>query len=71
MWLYEWEFLIVCPYSAKFGDHRHYGSGDLMFLIRHVTSRERVFQELSVEASHGKSTPCRFLLALGLVQLEI
>ena len=56
--LYEWEILIVFYYLAKFGGHRHCGSGYVMLLIYlgssnntwwygHVTLRE--------EFPHGRS----------------
>ena len=58
--LYEWEILIVFYYLAKFGGHRHCGSGYVMLLIYlwssnntwwygHVTLRE--------ESPHGRSAP--------------
>ena len=33
MWFYGWESLVVSHDPAKFGDHRHCGSGDIMFLV--------------------------------------
>ena len=33
MWLYQWEPLMVRHYSAKFGGHRHWSSGDIMYLV--------------------------------------
>ena len=31
---YGWASLIASHHSAKFGDHSHFGSGDIMFLVR-------------------------------------
>ena len=31
---YGWAFLMASHHSAKFGDHSHFGSGDIMFLVR-------------------------------------
>ena len=36
---------MVCHYSAMFGDHRYYGSGDTMFLIRGVILQDRVIKK--------------------------
>ena len=33
MWFYGWEPLMVSNHPAKFGNHRHCGSGDIMFLV--------------------------------------
>ena len=46
MWLYGCELLEVCPYPDKFGHQTHCDSGDLMFLICHLTSRYHMFNEL-------------------------
>ena len=45
-WLYGRKLLIVCNHSARFGSHRYCGSGDKMFLIYHVTSRNHAFKGL-------------------------
>ena len=34
---------MVCHHPAKFGGHRHCGSGDM--LICHISSRDHVFKE--------------------------
>ena len=40
----ELELLLVCP--AKSGDYRHCDTGDLMFLICHMTSNNHLFRGL-------------------------
>ena len=40
------KLLIVCNHAAISGSNRYYGSGDKMFLIHQVTSREHVFKSL-------------------------
>ena len=37
MQIYGWELLKVCHHLGKSREHRHYDSGDLIFLIRHVS----------------------------------
>ena len=37
---------MVSHLPAKFDGHRHCGSGDVMFLTCHVTSRDHVFKGL-------------------------
>ena len=46
MWLYGRKLSIVCNHLARFGSHRYCGSGDKMFLIYNVTSRDHVFKGL-------------------------
>ena len=40
------KLLIVCNHLTRFGGLRHFGSGDKMYLICHVASRDHVFKEL-------------------------
>ena len=47
MQIYGWELLIVYHHSGKLCDHRHCVSGDIMFLIYHVTSLEYMLKWLS------------------------
>ena len=42
----EKKFINVCNPSERFGDQRYYGSGDKMFLICYVTSRDHMFRDL-------------------------
>ena len=46
MGFYGRKLFIVCNHPANFGGHRHYGSGDKMLLIYHMTSSDHVFKEL-------------------------
>ena len=46
IWLHGRKLLIVCDHPFKFGGHRYCSSGDKMFLIDHVISRDNVFQGL-------------------------
>ena len=48
MWLYGWELIAVCHHPERFVDNKHFNSGDLMFLISLVTSRDHMLQELYV-----------------------
>ena len=41
MWLCRWELLILSHYPVKFGVCRPSESGDIMFLISHVTTWQR------------------------------
>ena len=44
---------------AKFGDHRHCGSGDIMVSVRHVILQDHVIHGiLLVGPPYGKSYPC-------------
>ena len=42
----ELELLLVCQNLAKSCDHRHCDTGDLMFLICHMTSNNHLFRGL-------------------------
>ena len=46
MQFYEWELLTVSYLSAKFGRRKHSGGGDLMLLICHMNSHNKVFKGL-------------------------
>ena len=46
MQLYGWDLQVVSHHPNKFGDHRHCGNGDLMFLICHMTSRDHMLKGL-------------------------
>ena len=46
MRLYGRKLLNGCNDPARFGGHRYCGSGDNMFLIYYVTSRDHVFKGL-------------------------
>ena len=45
-WLYGRKLLIVRNHFDRFGGHRYCGSGDNMFLIYHVTSRDHECKRL-------------------------
>ena len=49
MQIYEWELLVVCHHPSKPFDHKHCDSGNIMFLIRYVTS----YVNFWVEVSHS------------------
>ena len=54
--IYGWEFLAVCNQPDKSCDPKHCDSGDIMFLICHVTSCEHMFKRLCEfmgEVPHG------------------
>ena len=42
-----WELLAVCQTLINFGDHRHSVSGDLGFLICHMSSLDHIFNGLN------------------------
>ena len=42
----EWKLLAVCHHPDKFGDHRYFDNGDIMFMICHWTSRDQIFKGL-------------------------
>ena len=42
MGLYKWEVLGVFRHSDKFGKHRNFENGDLMFLFCHGTSSNHI-----------------------------
>ena len=44
--MYGRELLTVCHHPGKFCEHRHCDSGDIVFLICHVISREHTFKGL-------------------------
>ena len=46
MEIYWWEHIVVCHYPDKSCNHKHCDSGDITFLICHVTSREHMFKWL-------------------------
>ena len=52
-----WELYEVWYYPGKSCDHKHCDSGDIVFLICHVTHREHMLKRLC-EFSHGESPPC-------------
>ena len=65
---------MVCHDPDKFCDYYHCDSGDVMFLICHVTSRKHMFKELCgfMGGSSSRSVtilPC--LVAIGQVQVEM
>ena len=43
---YGWELLAVYNHPDKSGDHKYCDSGDIIFLIFQVTSREHMFKGL-------------------------
>ena len=74
MWHYEWEFLIVCHYSTKFGGHRNCGSGDSTFFICHVILQDHVIEGLCVVMGGTSSlhvTILQKLVAIGIVVVKI
>ena len=44
--MYSWEFLALYHHPDKSCDHKHCGSGDIMFLVCHVTSPGHMFKGL-------------------------
>ena len=74
MQIYEWELLKVSHRLGKSCEHEHYGSGDMVFLIRQVTALKHMFKGLCKFMGGSPSQrvttfPC--LVAIGLVQVEI
>ena len=57
------DLLTVCHHPGTSCEHKHCGSGDIVFLIRHVTSHENMFiglcefMNLWVESPYGESPP--------------
>ena len=74
MWLYGWELVMVCHQLAKFGDHRHYDSGDLNFSFFHVNSRNYLFR-WSWDIKFGRPSPkvtiLLSLVASGMAEVEM
>ena len=61
LWLYGRKLLIVCNCYVRFGVYRHCNSGDMIFLIYCVTSRDHVFKGLCDFISRNfskKDPPC-------------
>ena len=56
-WLYGWESFTLGYHATSFGGLTLCGSGDKLFLICHVISKEDVFNGLCVEARRRKSPP--------------
>ena len=74
MQIYGLEFFVVCHHPYKSFDHKLCVSGDIMFLIRHMTSREHRFKglcEFTGETPSQRVTTLPFLVAIGVVQVEI
>ena len=44
IWLYGQECIKVGYVFAKFGDHRHSDSGDIMILISHIISQDHLIK---------------------------
>ena len=42
MQIYGWELLTICQHPGKFSEHRYCDSGDVVFFICSVTSREHL-----------------------------
>ena len=64
----------MCHHLDKSCEHRHYDSGDIVFLICHVTSRADMFKELcefmgGIPSRRVTTFPC--LTALGLLKVDI
>ena len=61
-------------HSAKFGDHIHCGSGNIMFLIFHVILQDQVTQEPYDLTGYSPSrlvTTLSSLVAMGTVAVEM
>ena len=56
MRIYGWKLLTVCHHPDKSCDHKYCDSGDIVFLIRHITSRELMFKGLC-EFMDGSTSP--------------
>ena len=68
MRIYGRKLLAKRHHSDRFGDKRHSDSGDIIFLIRYVTTRDHMFKglcELWMEAPNMAN------VAIGLVQVKI
>ena len=66
---------MVCHHDDTFGDHRHYNSEDMMFLICHVVSHDYMVKglcEFIGNVTHcSKSPPYHVWWPNGLQQAEI
>ena len=74
MEIYGWELLKVCPHLSKSCEHRHYNSGDIVFLICHVTSCEHMCKglcDLMGGIPSWRVTNFPYLVTIGLMQVEI
>ena len=74
MQIYGWELLKVSPHLGKSCEHRHYDSGDIVFLICHVTSCEHMCKGLC-DFMGGipswKVATFPYFVTIGLMQVEI
>ena len=55
MWIHGCELLAVCHHPDKFGGHKNCDSGDIKYLICHITSQNQVFEE-SCNSMSGSSS---------------
>ena len=69
MRIYGWELPALCHHPEKFGDHTHCDTGDAMFLICHVISRDHMFTGLYKVMSGSPVRPVTILACL--LQVEI
>ena len=72
--IYGWELLAVCHHPDKFGDQRHFDSGDIMNLICQLTSLDHMFKALhelmgGMPSRYAGNLSC--LVAIFLVQVKI
>ena len=42
--IYEREIIVICHRPDRSSNHKHYDSGDIMFLSCHVTSHDNMFK---------------------------
>ena len=69
-----WWSFIINLYLSKFGSHRSWGSGDILFFICHVTSCGHVIEGSRNFAGNGPSTfltSLPIVVAISLVEVEI
>ena len=72
--LHGWWSFIINLYLSKFGSHRSWGSGDILFFICHVTSCGHVIEGSRNFAGNGPSaflTSLPIVVAISLVEVEI
>ena len=70
---YRWDLLTIHYHPDGFGNHRNCDSGDIMFLICHLTSRNHMFKGLCEFMGWSSSQlvttlPC--FVAISLLQVE-
>ena len=74
MWLYGQKLLKVSHHPATFLGHKHCGSGDIMVLVCHVISQDRMtkrWSNIMGESTSWKVTSLPCLVVISIVVVKI